>query len=66
MWACMQTESQPTDVTALPCNECKLRARFLTPFGLKCPDHALQAAIYHQPQNEESWIPIRIRPPSRS
>ena len=60
----MQTESAGFDVEALPCNACKRQARFLTPYGLKCPDHALETAIYDTTTSEEGWLPIRIRPPT--
>ncbi len=60
----MQTESSGFDVEALPCNACKRQARFLTPYGLKCPDHALETAIYDENASEEGWLPIRIRPPT--
>ncbi len=51
-------------VQALPCNACDRQARFLTPYGLKCPTHALETAIYDQERSEEGWLPIRIRPPT--
>jgi hypothetical protein len=62
----MQSESAGFDVEALPCNACKRQARFLTPYGLKCPDHALETAIYDNKSSDEGWLPIRIRPPSSS
>ena len=61
----MQSESAGFDVEALPCNACKRQARFLTPYGLKCSDHALETAIYDNNSSEEGWLPIRIRPPTR-
>ena len=61
---CMQSESAGTRVEALPCNACDRQARFLTPYGLKCPDHALMTAIYDEDAYAEGWLPIRIRPPS--
>ena len=61
----MQTESAGFDVEALPCNACKRQARFLTPYGLKCSDHALETAIYDN-SPEDGWLPIRIRPPDRT
>jgi len=60
----MHSESAGTRVEALPCNTCKRQARFLTPYGLKCPDHALITAIYNDDKQWEGWLPIRIRPPS--
>lgn len=59
----MQSESAGFDVEALPCNACKRQARFLTPYGLKCPDHALETAIYDNKGADDGWLPIRIRPP---
>lgn len=53
-------------IAALPCNTCKREARFLTPYGLKCPEHALETAIYGGGAFEDGWLPIRIRPPSGS
>ncbi len=60
----MQRDSAGTRVQALPCNVCKRQAKFLTPHGLKCPDHALLYAIYNADKDWEGWLPIRIRPPS--
>ena len=64
MWFCMHSDSAGSRVEALPCNACKRQARFLTPYGLKCADHALETAIYDDASSEEGWLPIRIRPPS--
>ncbi len=64
MKACMRPESAGTRVEALPCNACKRQARFLTPYGLKCPEHALETAIYDEENAAEGWLPIRIRPPT--
>ena len=59
----MQDEAGPFPVEALPCNACRRQARFLTPYGLKCSDHALETAIYSDQDSDEGWLPIRIRPP---
>ncbi len=59
----MHSETEAARVIPLPCNVCKRQARFLTPSGLKCPDHALEAAILTDPQEGEQWLPIRIRKP---
>ena len=59
----MQNEAGPFPVEALPCNACRRQARFLTPYGLKCSDHALETAIYSDQDSEEGWLPIRIRAP---
>lgn len=60
--ACMQEGKAGSSIEALPCNACKQEARFLTPYGLKCPEHALETAIYDE--GPEQWMPIRIRPPA--
>jgi hypothetical protein len=62
----MRSESGGTRVEALPCNACRKQARFLTPYGLKCPTHALETAIYDEEGAAEGWLPIRIRPPSHA
>lgn len=58
----MGSESVGFNVEALPCNECSRQAGFLTPFGLKCPDHALATAIHDHNATDDGWLPIRIRP----
>ncbi len=62
MSTCMHSETAGSQVEALPCNACKRQARFLTPYGLKCPTHALETAIYDEQRSEQGWLPIRIRP----
>jgi hypothetical protein len=57
----MQVGKAEGSIEALPCNACKRQARFLTPYGLKCPEHALETAIYDD--GPEEWMPIRIRMP---
>jgi hypothetical protein len=59
----MATEAG-SNVEALPCNACKRQARFLTPYGLKCSDHALETAVYGNKGLDDGWLPIRIRPPA--
>ena len=58
----MPSRSSGSGVEALPCNACRRQARFLTPYGLKCPDHALETAIYDKEHSQNAWLPIRIRP----
>lgn len=61
----METEGGAS-VEALPCNACRRQAQFLTPYGLKCSDHALETAIYSSNGLDDGWLPIRIRRPYHS
>lgn len=44
----------------LPCGLCSQAALFVIPDGLRCDEHAWQAAARLDWEGEDPWVPIRI------